>query len=121
MKPLLAKDIKTFLKRFNNFCDAEFRHVEIISPTVIVLTLATQDEAKAFDWVSISLEFSGISDASLVENSKLNLVDMDDGISILYEDNKFYFGIGKCEKISNIKTSTCHIESSFLKYEEGIF
>jgi len=121
MKPLLAKEIDDFLKRFDDFRNGEFRHMEIVSPTVITLTLSSQDEAKAFDWVSITLEFSGVSDALLVENSKLNLVDMSDGISILYKNGKFYFGVGKCEKVSSIKTSTCHIEGSSLKYEEGSF
>jgi len=121
MKPLLAKEIDFFLKRFDNFRNGEFRHVEIISPLTIVITLSAQDEAKAFDWVSITLEFNGVSDARIVDNSKLNLVDMSDGISILCEDNKFYFGIGNCNNIANIKTSTCHIESSSLRYQQGSF
>ena len=121
MKPLLAKELDAFLKRFNHFRDAEFRQIQIVSPTVISITLATQDEAKAFDWVSITLEFSGVSDALLLESSKLNLVDMSDGISILHEDDKFYFGIGDCNSLSSIKTSTCHTESSSLKYQQGSF
>ena len=121
MKPLLLNDIDKFLKRFGNFCDGEFRDIEVINPQTISITFATQDQARAFDWVSITLEFSGVSDAVLLENSKLNLVDMSDGISIIYENNQFYFGIGKCNNISNIKTSSCHITSSSLKYKEGSF
>jgi len=121
MKPLLAKDLDTFLKRFGYFRDGEFRHVEIISPTTISLTLATQDEARAFDWVTITLEFNGVSDAVLLDNSKLNLVDMGDGISIINENNLFHFGIGKCNNLSSIQTSTCQVVSSSLKYEEGLF
>ena len=121
MKPLLTKDLGDFLKRFDNFRDAEFRHVQIISPTIITITLAVQDRARAFDWITITLEFSGVIDAVLIDNSKLNMVDLSDGISILHEDNKFYFGTGDCKTISNIKSSTCHIVGSTLKYQEGSF
>jgi len=108
MKPLLTKEINNFLKRFDYFQNSEFRHVETNSPTNISITLTAQDEAKAFDWVSITLMFDGVSDALLLDNNKLNFLNMEDGISILYKGNKFYFGIGKCENISAIKTSTCH-------------
>ncbi len=119
MKPLT--NIKEFLDRFDSFCDGELRHVDVISPTTISITLTTQDKAKDFDWVSITLEFSGVSDALLLENKKLNLVDMSNGISIIKENNLFYFGIGRCKNISNIKTSTCHTESLSIKYKQGTF
>jgi hypothetical protein len=121
MKPLLAKELENFLKRFNYFIDAEFRHIEIISPTTIALTLATQDEARAFDWVSITLQFDGVQDARLIENSKLNFIDMSDGISLIYEEKLFAFGIGKCNNLSSIKNSTCQIVSLNLKYKESNF
>jgi len=121
MKPLLAKDLDNFLKRFNHFIDAEFRCIEVVSPNTITLTLATQDEARAFDWVSITLELSGIKDAKLTENSKLNFIDMSDGISLIYKEDSFAFGIGRCKDIPNIKTSICYIVGSSLKYKENIF
>jgi len=46
---------------------------------------------------------------------------MSDGVSIINENNKLAFGIGECYNISNIKSSTCHIECSGIKYEEGLF
>ena len=119
MKPLT--NIDEFLKRFNNFKDGEFRSIEVISPTTMLVTLAGQDEARAFDWISKKLEFNNVSDARLLENSKLSLVDMSDGVSIINENNKLAFGIGECYNISNIKSSTCHIECSGIKYEEGLF
>ena len=121
MKPLLAKDINSFLKRFGNFCDGEFRDIEVISPTNITITFATQDEAKEFDWVSITLEFNGVSDAKLIESSKLSFIDMGEGISIIFENNMFYFAIGRSNNISGIKTSICYIESSSIKYEQESF
>ena len=121
MKPLLAKELENFLKRFNYFIDAEFRHIEIISPTTIALTLAAQDEAKAFDWVSVMLQFDGVQDARLTENSKLNFIDMSDGISLIHEEKLFAFGVGKYNTLSNIKNSTCYIVGLSLKYKEDSF
>lgn len=119
MKPLLNVD--DFLKRFNNFKDAELRSIEVISPTTMLVTLAGQDEARAFDWLSIKLELSGVSDARLLEDKKLSLLDMNDGISILNNTNSLAFGIGECYNISSIRNSSCFIECSSIKYEEDLF
>ena len=94
MKPLT--NIDSFLKRFNHFKDGEFRSIEIISPTTMLIHLAGQDEARAFDWVSVNLEFTNIISAQLVEDSKLPLLDMSEGISIINNTNSLAFGIGEC-------------------------
>ncbi|MCF6339741.1 MAG: hypothetical protein L3J10_03165 [Sulfurimonas sp.] len=121
MKPLLAKELPEFLKRFGNFVDTEFRHIKIISPTIIIVSLAGQDSARGFDWISVDFEFSGVSDTRLLDNSKLSHIDMSDGISILFESTQFIFGIGSENKISALKNSICQITSSTLKYQEGSF
>jgi len=118
VKPLLAKELPTFLKRFDNFVDAELRHVEVVSPTVIKVSIAGQDTARAFDWLVIEFEFNGVSDAKLLDSSKLLHVDMCDGISLIYEDNCFTFSIGKNETISSSKNSIFYIVGSSLKYNE---
>jgi len=119
VKPLT--NIEEFLKRFDNFRDGEFRSVEIISPTDISLTFAIQDSARAFDWISITLEFNGVCDARLQDNNKLSLIDMSEGITILKENNKLAFGIGECYNINSIKNSSLFIESTNIKYKEGLF
>ncbi len=119
MKPLT--NTKKFLERFNNFKDGEFRSIEVISPTIILITFAGQDSSRDFDWLSVKLEFNSVSDARILENDKLSLIDMSDGISIINKDNIFAFGIGECYNISDIKTSTCHIECLNIKYEEVLF
>ena len=121
MKPLLAKDLESFLKRFDNFRDGEFRSIEVLSPTTIVVTFAGQDSAKEFDWISVDFEFSGIDGAKLLDNKKLSFVDMSDGVSIINEDEIFSFGIGDCNNIQSIKNSTCHIISTSVKYRQGSF
>jgi len=119
MKPIT--NIEKFLKRFDSFKDGELRSMKIISPTVMLVTLAVQDSAREFDWITVDLEFNGITDAKLLDESKLSLIDMSDGISIINNDKKFAFGIGECYNISSIKNSTSFIESQSLKYKEGSF
>jgi hypothetical protein len=112
MKPITQDALKEFLKRFEYFKDAEFRNIEINSPTNITLSFAVQDSSRAYDWISLSLEFDGVSDASLLDNSNLNHVDMSSGIDIKKCGTLFAF------KILN---STCHISSIYLKYKQGQF
>ncbi|MEN8303875.1 MAG: hypothetical protein ABFQ64_07380 [Campylobacterota bacterium] len=120
MKPLLAKDLAAFMQRFNNFKDGEFRSLEVISPTTMKIALAGQDEARAFDWVSIELEFNGVSDAKLLDSSKLHLVDMGDGINLI-DDGGIAFGVGEYDTLSSIKNSLCYIVCSDIKYQEANF
>ena len=120
MKPLLAKDLPAFIQRFNNFKDGEFRSLEVISPTTMKIILAGQDEARAFDWVSLELEFNGVNDARLLESSKLHLVDMSEGINLIHDEN-IAFGIGEYDNLSGIKNSSCYIICTDVKYQEGAF
>jgi hypothetical protein len=121
MKPLLATELSKFLQRFDNFKGGEIRSIDIISPTEIVVTLAGQDAARAYDWITVALKFSCVSDARVIENSKLSLIDMDNGISIINDDNLFAFGIDECYNISSAKNSTCYVVSRDLKFREGAF
>ena len=121
MKPLTLKELPAFVERFCSFKDAEFRSLEIISPLQIKITLAVQDSARAYDWITVALEFNGVSDARLLENSRLSFIDMSDGANIIKDENSFAFGIGECYNISNIKSSSCFIVANTLKYEEGLF
>ena len=121
MRPLLKKDCDPFLKRFNNFIDAEFRFIEVVSATTVKITLAAQDGARGFDWITVTLEFNGITDALLLENSKLSHVDMSEGITLLCENNLFAFGIGSYNNLCNITDSLCYIKADSLKYSQGEF
>ena len=121
MKPLLKKDLSAFLKRFDGFKDAELRSIEIISPTIVKITLAVQDSAREFDWITIKLELSEIIDARLLENSKLPHVDMSEGISIIFIESQVAFGIGNYDNFSNITNSACYIKAASIKYQEDSY
>ena len=119
MKPIT--NVNEFLKRFDNFKDAEFRSAETPSPTTVVLTFAVQDGARDFDWLTITLEFTGVSDAKLLEQSKLSLVDTQDGISLIVNESGIGFAIGNYKNQSSIIDSICYLKSSTVKYSEGAF
>ena len=109
------------LERFNHFKDADFRSLEIISPLNVQLTFAVQDGARAHDWITLTLKFNTISDAQLLENNRLGLVDMSSGVTLIEDEGSFAFGVGECYNISTIKTAPLYIIASSLKYEEGLF
>ena len=121
MKPLSSSAIENFLERFDNFVDAEFRSVEIVDPFEIKVTLAAQDKARDFDWVTVSLLFSGVEAANLVEENQLAFLDMSEGVSILFEDTHFAFGTTKCYNTSALQSASLYIIAKTLKYEEGAF
>jgi len=83
-------------------------------------TFALQDGARAFDWITLTLEFSGVSDAKLLNDTQLPLVDMSDGITLIDESQKIYFSLGNYTA-STTKDSIFYIISNTLKYQEGLF
>jgi len=121
MKPLDASQITKFLERFDDFKESEIRSLEIISPTEMKITLTAQDRARAFDWVTVTMLFNGVSDAKLIDESKLGFVDMDNGITILKEGDSFAFGLGHYKNISALKDAQLYLISQTIKYNEGAF
>lgn len=121
MKPLTQKGLTEFLDRFDHFKGGELRSVDVINPFEIKVVLAAQDVARAYDWITIELFFYEVQAANLVEENQLAYLDIDDGINILFNENKFAFAIGECYNISNVKSSSLYIISNALKYQEGQF
>jgi len=120
MRPLLSQDITNFMERFEHFKDAEFRSCNTLSPTEVKLLFAVQDKARAYDWITVELSCSLISDAKLLETSKLSLVNMSQGITLLYKNN-FALGLGEYTNHINIKDSLFYIICENIKYKEGTF
>lgn len=117
-KPLAKKDIDNFLKRFDSFIDSTIKEINLKSPTLLTITLEAQDSLRDFDWITITLEFSGVSDALIPKEEKISFIDMNEGITLITEQNEYLFAIGKYNT-SNITDSICYIKSSALKYAEG--
>ena len=109
------------LERFLDFKDAEFRSLEIINPLEIHLVFAVQDKARSFDWISLELQFFGVKNARLLENSKLSFLDMADGITIINDENSLAFAIGEYNNVVAIENAPLFIIASDMKYKEGQF
>lgn len=89
MKPLLKKDITNFLDRFDNFSSSEIRGLQVLTPSSFELTLATQDKARAYDWITLTLNFNEVNDAKLVEEKNLPHIDLSEGMSLIHEGDMF--------------------------------
>jgi hypothetical protein len=109
------------LDRFLHFEDAEFRSLEIINPTEIHLTFGVQDKARDFDWITLTLEFFGVKNARLMENSKLSLLDMSDGVSIFTQEGQFAFALGEYNTLRAIENASLFIVASDMKHKESKF
>jgi hypothetical protein len=121
MKPLSTNKLQEFLQRFDYFRNGEFRSLEVLSPIQMSALFAVQDSARGFDWLTIELEFAGVSDALLLGENKLSLVNMEDGISLFFDDNTFYFALGEYNTPQSIKNSNCYVVAQSVKYKEGSF
>jgi hypothetical protein len=121
MKPLHSSEITKFLERFDDFKESEIKELKIVSSTEIVLLLTAQDRARAFDWVTVELNFSGVSDAKLIDESKLAYLDTSDGLTLLKEGDSFAFALGHYRTIISLKDAQLYIVSNSIKYSEGTF
>ncbi len=121
MKPLHASDIESFNKRFNSLIDAQLRRVDVISPTTMLVIFSVQDENRAYDWINLELEVSGVSDARLIDESKISFVDMSEGVSILFEENSVIISVGKYSSVESASNAPLFIKGGTLKYQENTF
>jgi len=121
MKPLLPNKTPELLTRIDNAVDGELYAVTMNSPLNFTIELSVQDKNRGYDWINIAFEVDGVSDANLIEDNKLSLVDMSEGVSILFEDDVCAIGIGNYKSIDSVKSATLYLVGSSLKYEERPF
>jgi len=121
MKPLLQKDIASFLERFCHFQDGEIVSLSLISPNEIHLCIATQDKKRAFDWIHLDFVFFGIENARLLENVQLQMVDLSEGISLIAQSQKIGLALGKYNSLSTMEDAQFYIIAHDVKYEEKTF
>lgn len=121
MKPLLSNKTAELLTRIDKAIDGELYAVTMNSPLNFTIELSVQDQNRGHDWINIAFEVDGISDARLIEDEKLSLVDMSEGISIVFEDTTCAVGVGNYNSVESIKSATLYLIGSSLKYEERPF
>lgn len=117
MKPLSKNDLKTFMHRFDSAKGGELVSFEILNPSSFAIALTVQDTNRAFDWVNLVMEFSGVTEAKLLDDKALKAVDMGEGMNIAFSDEGIQVGFGSDEYLS----SPLHLRAETVKYEERDF
>jgi len=121
MNPLLPNKIPELLTRIDNAIDGELISVTMNTPQNFTIELSVQDKSRGYDWINIAFEVDGVVDAKLIDDTKLSLVDMSEGISICYEDGMYGVGLGKYGSVESLKSATLYLVANALKYEERPF
>jgi len=121
MKPLQANKVKELLTRIDNAIDGEIYAITMNNPQNFTIELSVQDKNRGYDWINIAFEIDGISDARLIENEKLSLVSLDEGISLLSENGSVGIAIGRFMTLSALKDAAIYLIGSSVKYEERSF
>ena len=121
MHPVLASQIEAFEARFDYAINGVLHSVTVVNPKVIVIRVSVQDEARAFDWIDLELEISGVSDARLIEDEKLKFVDMSEGMTMLYENGEVIVAIGEYDYLDAALNAPLFVRGGALKYQENSF
>ena len=121
MKPLTASSASALLERIDFAKDGELRSVTMNSPTTFSLRLSVQDVSRGYDWIDLVFEVSGVSDARLLEDTQLKMVDMSEGVSVVIENGSAALGIGDYASLENITNAPLYLRGSSIKFEEAPF
>jgi hypothetical protein len=122
VKPLSSAAAAAALsERILNGEEAMLRSLTINGPTSATLTLSVQDKQRGFDWIDITFEMNGMNDARLVEDSQLDFIDTDEGLTVLFEGGLWGIGIGRYGTLEALKSAPLYLIGASLKYEEAPF
>lgn len=119
MKPLSATQVKALLERFDHAKDAVIHEIRIQSPSQILLVFGVQDKQRGYDWIDLLIEVDGIEKARLPENAQL--ADMEEGISILFEEGQWGIGIGDYHRLPALEDSNMFLIGTHIKWSEASF
>lgn len=97
------------------------RAVRITDPSAASLTLSVQDKQRGFDWIDLTFEMRGMIDAKVLDDKQLDFLDTEDGITIVFEDGVWGFGIGRYGGLQALKSAPLYLIGTSLKYEESPF
>jgi len=121
MKPLLPNKFQELLTRIDQAIDGELITVTMNNPQNFTIELSVQDKNRGYDWINIAFEVDGISDARLLDDKSLALVDMSEGISLIEENGEIGICIGKYTALSALRDAKMFLIGQSVKYEERAF
>jgi hypothetical protein len=116
VKPLDAMRLEQLLNRIENARYGEIRTLTTLSPTSIEIRLSVQDTARGYDWIDIAFVINGVSDAKLVGDNVLGLLDMREGICAQIESG--YCGLAVGEYVGRLNESSLYIIGTSMGYKE---
>jgi len=121
MKPLNQTSATALLERIDHAANGELRSLAIINPTTMQLRLSVQDKNRGYDWIDVIFEVSGISNARLLQDKQLALVDMQEGITVLFEGSRAGVGVGRYTSLASLADATLYMIGSGVKLAEADF
>lgn len=122
MKPLSgASAALTLSDRILHGEGAILRSISLGGPTSATLSLSVQDKQRGFDWIDVSFEMSGMSDAKLVDDNQLGFLDTEEGLTVLFEDGTWGLAVGRYESLQALRSAPLYLIGTSLKYAEAPF
>ena len=121
MKPLLPNKTAELLTRIDDATDGELVSIIMNNPQNFTVELSVQDKNRGYDWINIAFEIDGVVNANLLDEAKLSLVDMSEGITLLFEEGLYGIGVGDYKSIEALKSAPVYLIGNALKYEERPF
>lgn len=97
------------------------RTLSVNGPASASLTLSVQDKQRGFDWIDLTFEMYGMTDAKLLDDKQLDFLDTQEGITIVFENGVWGLGIGRYNSLEALKSASLYIVGASLKYEESPF
>ncbi len=116
IKPLNDSSLAQLLARIENGRYGEVRTITPLSPTSIEIRLSVQDTARGYDWIDLAFVINGVSDAKLVNDNVLGLLDMRDGICGEIESQRCGLAMG--EYNGRLNESSLYIIGTSMGYKE---
>ncbi len=116
IKPLKDSSLTQLLSRIENGRYGEIRSVTPLSPTSIEIRLSVQDTARGYDWIDIAFVINGVSDAKLVNDNVLRLLDMREGICAEMSPSRCGLAVG--EYSGRLNESSLYVIGMSMGYKE---
>ena len=109
--------VNNILEKYNHFKEAQIRYVTSSSDSSKIVTFVIQDD-DGEDLNSVDIEFKGIKEAKILQNSVLPMMDMMSGITLIKEHGFYGFALGSGTAMLHVHNAPLYIISSSVEIEE---
>ncbi|MDP3300775.1 MAG: hypothetical protein Q8S36_02280 [Sulfuricurvum sp.] len=116
VKPLSTQSLYALCERIDCARNGEIHSLSPLTPTSIEIRFSVQDKARGFDWIDVAFVIDGVSDAKLVSDNILQMLSMDEGITVEMDNTKAALAIGDYK--GRIEDAPLYIMGATIAYEE---